>query len=660
MNMFIIDYPIDIMRHGAVSIGRYDMTHDVNRRSFLAGTGAIGVAGALALSGGTASARPSGDVPGRVRIAITGGRVYSGTGLRDPRATAVAVATDGTILAVGSDRQIREFVGARTEVLDADGGTIMAGIHDGHMHPLGAAQQSLNPSLHNAVLTVDELQRTIQGLLDAEPDAGPDQWLQVTDWNPVGLLPAGTVAHRSQLDALRTTRPIYLQGSDFHNSFVNSRALQLAGVSAATPDPEGGEIVRDGSGAPTGLLKDSGQDAVREVIPGPSPERLAVAYAQMADYLLSRGVTSFLDAAAGPDSADTYSQLHSRGVLKQHVTPAFVLTAKDSADTPETVAFLAGIRRAHRHNPLLRITTTKMFVDGVMEFPAQTAAMLTPYLDANGRPTDNRGDLYITSRQYAKLAVALQRAGWQMHSHAIGDRAVRTALDAYEAAARDDLDRARRLGHTITHLELVHPHDYGRFARNGVLASFQLQWAVRNAFTLDALRPYIGEERFDRLYPSQSLAQAGACLVGGSDWPVDPFNPFNQIATAIDRRDPHGDNPRPLGPDEALTRDQSLRMHTRGAARQLHSPLTGTVEPGMTADLMVLDRDITSIPVDAIRSTVVMNTLIGGDVVYDASTARAARVRRVADGMSQAATTLASVGAGSRTPGSCCQAHGHG
>lgn len=636
------------------------MTTEVNRRAFLAGTGAVGVAGAFALSGATASARPSGDVAGRARLAIIGGRVYSGTGRNDPSATAVAVAADGTILAVGSDREIRHAVGGRTQVIDADGGTIMSGIHDGHMHPLGAAAQSLNPSLHNAVLTVAELQQTLQGFLDAQPDAGPDEWLQVTDWNPVGLVPAGTVADRSQLDALRTTRPIYLQGSDFHNSFVNSRALALAGVTAATPDPADGEIVRDANGVPTGLLKDDGQGAVRQVIPPPSEERLAVAYEQMGTFLLSRGVTSFLDAAAGPDSADTYASLQSRGILKQHVTPAFVLSAENSADTAGTVAFLEKIRRAHRHNPLLRITTTKMFVDGVMEFPAQTAALLTPYLDANGRPTDNRGDLYITSRQYAKLAVALQRAGWQMHSHAIGDRAVRTALDAYEAAARDDRGRARRLGHTITHLELVHPTDIGRFAQWGVLASFELQWAVRNAFTLDALRPYIGEERFDRLYPSQSLAQAGAYLVGGSDWPVDPFNPFNQIATAIDRRDPHGDDPRVLGPHERLTRDQSLQMHTRGSARQLHAARTGTVEVGKVADLMVLDRDITVVPVDDIRSTEVMSTIIGGEVVYDASTSTAARARRAADGRAQAQATLAAVGAGSRVPGACCQVHVHG
>ena len=243
-----------------------------------------------------------------------------------------------------------------------------------------------------------------------------------------------------------------------------------------------------------------------------------------------------------------------------------------------------------------------MFLDGVMEYPAQTAAMLAPYLDEDGRPTDNRGDLYVKparrSASWPRRSTALD---WQVHSHAIGDRAVRVALDGYAQARTANGDRGLR--HTITHLELVHPSDYGRFAELGVVASMQLQWALRNAFTLASLQPYIGQERFRRLYPAASLARAGAVLAGGSDWPVDPLRPFTQIATAVDRTGPDADRP-PLGRRRgADPRPVPAHAH-RGSAYQLHHGNSGTVpRPGRRADLIVLDRDITRVPVKEIRAT---------------------------------------------------------
>jgi len=235
--------------------------------------------------------------------------------------------------------------------------------------------------------------------------------------------------------------------------------------------------------------------------------------------------------------------------------------------------------------------------------------------------------------------------GWQMHAHAIGDRAVRTALNAYETVARPG-SASRR--HTITHLQLVHPDDYRRFARAGVLASMQLQWAP-SPFTGDALRPYIGPERYARLYPARSLARAGALLAGGSDWPVDPLLPFTQIATAIDRSNP-ADNQPPLNTREALTRYQSLAMYTAGAAYQLHDGNSGTVRPGRRADLVVLDRDITKVPVKEIRATKVQYTLVSGRVVHEAKS-DTGRAR------AEAAQRMKSLGAGRASGGSCCQDH---
>lgn len=579
------------------------------RRGVLTAAAAVGATAAL----GSSRAGATGARPRRAATVILGGSVFTGR-LRDAGHTAVAIGRDGTILDVGSNAVVRRLVGSGTEVVDAAGGTIMAGIHDGHMHPLGAALASLDPSLGNAEVTIPELRAAVQAMLDATKEREPDGWLNVTDWNPVGLRPAGTVADRSILDALSTSRPIALQGSDFHNMLVNSRALAVAGIDRTTPNPPGGEIVRDGDGNPTGLLKDSAQQLVRAKIPGPTDADAQAAYADMGAFLLANGITSFLDAATDEDSLKTYRRLIAAGSLRQHVTPALVIDSELATRPARAAAYLADLRSRYGGVPHLHLTTAKVFLDGVMEYPAQTAAMLTPYLDEDGKPTDNLGDLYVSRKAFGKLATQLDRKGWQVHSHAIGDRAVRVALDGCGQARTANGDRGLR--HTITHLELVHPSDYGRFAALGVVASMQLQWALRNAFTLASLRPYIGPERFRRLYPAASLARAGAVLAGGSDWPVDPLRPFTQISTAVDRTGPDGG--RPLGLDEALTRAQSLRMHTRGSAYQLRSRQSGTVAPGKRADLIVLDRDLLRGSTSRMSRAEVQHTLVDGEVVYDA------------------------------------------
>jgi predicted amidohydrolase YtcJ len=495
-------------------------------------------------------------------------------------------------------------------------------------------------------MTVPQFRARLQEMLDATAAQEPDGWLQVTDWNPVGLLPSGTVADKSLLDSLNTRRPIYLQGSDFHNSLANSRALALAGVDRTTPDPAGGQIVRGADGEPTGLLKDDAQGLVTPVIPPPSPDLILAAQVKMAGVLLAAGITSFLDAAGGEDTVETYADLMAKDLLPQRITPALLIDAELAKKPKAAAEFLRDVRRRFAGPARLRLTTAKVFLDGVMEFPAQSAALLDPYLDAQGRPTDNRGPLHVSDRDYRALVRALDADGWQMHAHAIGDRAVRTALNAYEAVARPGR-RSRR--HTITHLQLVHPDDYRRFARAGVVAGMQLQWALPSSFTNDALRPYVGPERYARLYPARSLAKAGALLAGGSDWPVDPLLPFTQIATAIDRSNPEEKQP-PLNAREGLTRSQSLVMHTAGAAHQLHDGNSGTVRPGRRADLLVLDRDITKVPVKEIRAIEVQYTLISGRVVHEAAS-ETGRAR------AEAAQRMDALGAGRASGGSCCQGH---
>jgi predicted amidohydrolase YtcJ len=273
-------------------------------------------------------------------------------------------------------------------------------------------------------------------------------------------------------------------------------------------------------------------------------------------------------------------------------------------------------------------------MDGVIEYPSQTAALVEPYLE-DGSPSDYYGELYIKSRAMGRLATVFDAADWQVHAHAIGDAAARAALDGYETAQRRNGARGNR--HTIAHLQLVHPDDYGRFAELDVIPDMQLQWASRNVWTMGALRPYIGRERHKRMYPAKSLIDAGARLAGGSDWPVDPLYPWNQVQTAIDRLGLYGEG-RPLHASQGISRRQSLRMHTTGTAYQLHQDrTTGTLERGKLADLVMLDKDVTTCDIAEIKDALPQLTMVGGQVVFDAASAAGRQTRRRSELVAKAA-----------------------
>ncbi|RPF44916.1 hypothetical protein EDD96_1459 [Streptomyces sp. Ag109_G2-6] len=593
------------------------MTSSVSRRGLLAAAGAAGAAGLLGAGAGSASAAPA---RGSAALVVHGARVFTGTPGGAP-ATAVAVGRDGRILAVGGDSEVRRTAGRDTEVVDGRGATLMSGIHDGHVHPLGAGDRSLRPSLEGAETTAAELTEILTGFLADTGGAGaePDTWLVVEDWNPVGLLPAGTLPHHALLDALPTRRPVVLVGGDGHNLWASQRALDIAGITAATPDPAGGRIVKGADGQPTGVLKDDAQDLVKRHVPQPTRAELVEACAKVLAQAAASGVTTMMDALVGRHELELYQALSAAGRLPQRIVPAIRLDVEQTKDPAASKAYALGLEREFRGVAGLRFGTVKVFLDGVIEYPAQTAALLEPYLDGQGRPTSNRGELYTSAADYGRLTAAFNGIGWQMHAHGLGDRAVRTALDGYEAALR--VTGRRDLRNTVAHLQLVDPADLPRFARLGVAACMQLQWASADTWTMEALLPYIGPERHRWMYPARSLERAGARLTGGSDWPVDALQVWNQLRTAIDRQGAYGAGA--LHPElEALSRTSTLRMHTLGTAWQLRQDgLTGTVERGKAADLVLLDRDVTRCPVADISGTQVRMTLVGGRVVHDAGSA---------------------------------------
>ncbi|MFI6061696.1 amidohydrolase [Streptomyces sp. NPDC051286] len=594
------------------------MTSSLARRTVLA----AGTAGLLGAAAGPAAAAHR----SAAALVVHNARVFTGLPGGRP-AEAVAVGRDGRILAVGRSRDLRRLIGRNTEIVDARGATVMSGIHDGHVHPLGAGDRALHPSLEGAETTAEELQAILTGFLKDTADQEPDGWLVVSDWNPIGLLPQGSLPHHSLLDALPTRRPIALLGADGHNVWVNARALEIAGITAATPDPVGGKIVKGPDGKPSGVFKDDAQPLVTRHIPEPSHADLVAACARVLAQAAASGVTTMMDAMVGRHELTTYQDLANAGTLPQRIVPAIRIDADLAKDPTAALAYVRELQHAFRHVPGLRFGTAKVFLDGVIEYPAQTAALLAPYLDGSGHPTDNRGELYVSGRDYGRLTAAFNRAGWQMHAHGLGDRAVRTALDGYAYARRTTGLRDAR--NTIAHLQLVDPADLGRFAALDVVACMQLQWAEQDTWTMDALLPYIGPKRHRWMYPARSLEKHGARLSGGSDWPVDPLQVWNQIRTAIDRTGAEGDGPlyREL---EGLSRTSALRMHTHGTAWQLRMDrLTGTVRPGLAADLIVLDRDVTKCPIADISDTSVELTLVGGRVVHDAhsSAGRAAIAR---------------------------------
>ncbi|MFJ3926706.1 amidohydrolase [Streptomyces sp. NPDC090022] len=596
----------------------------------LVAAGAAGTAGLLATAGaGTAAA-----AGGRTGAALVfhNARVFTGTSGGAP-VTAVAVGRDGRILATGRDADVRRLAGRDTEVVDARGNTVMSGIHDGHAHPLGAGDRSLRPSLDGAETTLAQLTEILTGFLAETGGAGaePDTWLVVEDWNPVGLLPTGTVPHHTMLDALPTRRPLVLVGGDGHNLWANRRALDIAGITAATPDPAGGKIVKGADGQPTGVLKDDAQELVKRHIPAPTRDQLVAACARVLAEAAASGITTFMDAWAGRHELELYRALSAAGQLPQRIVAAVRLDVEQTKDPAASVAYARGLEREFRGVSGLRLGMIKVFLDGVIEYPAQTAALLEPYLDGDGRPTGNRGELYTSAADYGKLTAAFNRIGWQMHAHGLGDRAVRTALDGYAYARRVTGQRDAR--NAIAHLQIVDPADLRRFAQLGVAACMQLQWAAEDTWTNEALLPYIGPRRHRWMYPARSLERAGARLSGGSDWPVDALQVWNQLRTAVDRQGAYGRGPlyREL---EGLDRTSALRAHTLGTAWQLRQDgLTGTVERGRAADLVLLDRDVTRCPVADISGTQVRMTLVGGRVVHDAGSASGrAAADRVARG----------------------------
>ena len=546
-------------------------------------------------------------------LAFVNGRVYT-VDAAGSWAEAVAVA-GGRIVAVGSDRSVRPFVGPRTEVVDLRGRSLLPGFGDAHVHAMTGGLDRLRVDL-SGVGSYPEYASIIGAWAAAHPEA---DWVSGGGWM-MGAFPGGTPT-AAALDAVVADRPAFFSNRDNHGAWVNSRALELAGVTRETADPPDGRIERDADGNPSGTLHEGAVRLVRRLLPRPSHEELVAALLEGQRYLHSVGVTAWQDAIVGEyetvfDSYDAYWTAAADGRLTGRVVGSLWWRRGEGlAQLPYVLD-----RRERGSVGRFRATTIKIMADGVCE--NQTASMLSPYLDGSGRPTANRGIPFVPREELLEVVPALDREGFQVHVHAIGDRAVRDTLDAFEAArAANGLTDGR---HHVAHLQVVHPDDRPRFRALGVTANFQPLWLVHEPQMDELTLPFLGEERGGWQYPLGSLAASGATIAMGSDWPVSSADPFWEMHVAVNHTVPEGypyggGSGRVFMPEERISLPVAVRAFTMGSAYVNHLDReTGSIEVGKVADMVVLDRDVFEAAPEGIAGTRVLLTLIDGEKVHEA------------------------------------------
>ncbi|SHF34091.1 hypothetical protein SAMN04487965_1981 [Microbulbifer donghaiensis] len=525
--------------------------------------------------------------------------------MASPRARAIAVRGE-RIVYVGDDQGAEKWVGARTNVVDAQGATLLPGLIDTHTHPVTSAVQMDDCTLEDRDLTLTQIGEVVtECLAGAAPP--PGQIFQVVNLNP-----ANFAATRADLDKI-SRQPLALFGSDGHTAWANSAALELAGIDENTADPSTGRVVRDEAGVPTGQLIDDAEKFLHPFLHEDDFVTRVEMTARALQLMHGVGLTSLMEAAATEEELKVYRALADSDRLTMDTTVALL---SQTHNTAENLQNLVRLRDQYSGVDALRINTAKIFVDGVLEYPTQSAALLEPYLGGDGSISDNRGALYASEKELNGLVHDLAGKNFNVHLHAIGDRAVRSGLDAFAAARAQQLSAAK---FSMSHLQLIHPDDLHRFGELNVYASFQLHWARPENYSVEAVQPYLGDERSHWMYPAKSVLDAGGTVTGGSDWNVSTFNPFEAMAAAVCRCNFDEPGRGTLMPEQAVGNEDMLRAYTINAAAMLgRGEETGSLKVGKRADLILVDRDVSAVDAAALRDTRVLATLAAGRLVHGA------------------------------------------
>ncbi|MFN8194823.1 MAG: amidohydrolase [Nocardioidaceae bacterium] len=520
----------------------------------------------------------------------------------DGRITRVATEAGGGVAALEAD------LPGGTEVVDA--GLLAPGFVDAHVHPIQGGLERLRCDLSELATREDYL-AAIAAYAAANPEL---PWILGGGW-AMPAFPGGTPT-AADLDSVVPDRPVFLPNRDHHGAWVNGRALEIAGIGAGTPDPPDGRIERDAGGRPTGTLHEGATALVARHVPRTTGEDYYAALLAGQSFLHSLGVTGWQDAIVGAysgmdDPASTYTSAAANGDLRSQVVGALWWERRLGVEQVEDLV----ARRAAMTGGPFRATTVKIMQDGVAE--NFTAAMSSPYLDRCGHATDNRGHSFVEAGALVDAVRALDSAGFQVHVHAIGDRGVREALDAFAAARA--ANGANDLRHHIAHLQLVHPDDVRRFADLGVTANMQALWACLDEQMIELTLPFLGEERSRWQYPFGDLHRSGAPLAMGSDWPVSSPDPLAAIHVAVNRMShggPGREGSEAFLPEQALSLETAFAAYTSGSARVCHRDDAGVLREGAAADLVVLDRDPFAGPVSEIGATTVVSTWVAGEPVF--------------------------------------------
>jgi hypothetical protein len=530
-------------------------------------------------------------IPPRADRIFVGGHVFTGDPAK-PLATAIAV-RGPRVLQVGSDLEVARHSGVGTQATDLKGKWVYPGFNDAHLHFLVLEQLDLAD-----VVGLGNIQRKIADYAKAHPQAS---WVVGRGWG-AGAFPEG-IPHRRILDPVVPDRPAFISDRDGHTAWVNTRALELAGITKASSDPPNGSIVRDENGEPTGLLKEAATGLVRYLLPRPNAEERYQALKLRLEQAASNGLTSVQNASFVADELPTFERVVNEGGLKLR----FYFALPFEKDLPEDALEQYDRLRGTWPGPLMKFGAVKGMLDGVVDM--KTAAMFEPYVGGgNGKPMWTQQDLNRTAAFY-------DQNGFQILLHAIGDKAVNMALNAYEFVNARNEPRERR--HRVEHIEIPLPADIPRFKALGVVASTQALFANPDKTTLENYAVLLGPERASRANAFKLFDEAGARQAFGSDWPVFPMEPLKGIYCAATRMTPEGTPAGGFYPENRISVEVALRHFTEDAAYASFDEVDkGTITIGKLADFVVLSDDILEPPPARILKTKVLLTVMGGQDTY--------------------------------------------
>jgi predicted amidohydrolase YtcJ len=540
---------------------------------------------------------------GAADLVISDTAVYTDGSVGSARSVAVK---EGRILAVGAPDELRDLAGPKTEVRSMPGRLVVPGFQDAHVHPAFGGRNLLRVNLDH-LGTVDAYLGAIAAYAAANPD---EPWITGGGW-AMFLFPGGA-PRKEDLDRIVADRPVFLMNRDVHGAWVNSRALEVAGMTKDTPDPWDGRIERDvATGEPTGTLHEGAAYSFRDrFVPptGPAEWRRALLVAQQ--HLHGLGITGWQDAWVTPDMLQAYRALDDAGELTMRVSASLWWDRHRGQEQVDELVERG--RAATKGN--VRATTVKIMTDGVVE--NCSCALLEPYDDPGAYPPGHRGLSYVGDDDLRSAVTSLDAHGFQVHMHAIGDRATRDALDAIEGARTANGPSDNR--HHVAHLQIVHPDDVPRFGSLGVIANMQPLWACMDPQMTELTLPRVGKERIGWQYPFADLVRTGATLAGGSDWPVSTPDPLLEMEVAVTRVDPGARDAEPFLPAQRLTLGQAFAAFTVGSATVNHDDEAGSIEVGKRADLAVLDRDVFRADAGPLGDARVLMTIAAGRVVHQA------------------------------------------